>query len=231
MGSCLLEKPLFLAISDDKVERFLSFLRLNGRRKSVKVDKLLIRSLSKIGILSNITEISAEVRVLSITAPSVPFFGSFGADQCASSEGFLVTFTPEGKDSEESTFSLDFSSGYSFEDCFIHIPGSSRCRGPLTHKRKPERRLPLGSTIRRLLQLWRKNRDSGVPERGEHILSENDLEGSFRICVMIPGPTPWVVLEAENPTDDGRIGTDRNHLKKEEHGLLFSGETIILSHI
>ena len=84
--------------------------------------------------LGRISQVSGPVGVLPVAFPGVPvdnpvssIHGSFGAGQCASSEGFLATFTPLRARCGEVVFSYPCSSSWIV---FIHIPPQAGPREP-----------------------------------------------------------------------------------------------------
>jgi len=154
-------------------------------------------------ILEVVTPIGVEV----VTPSCVPLFWSFGADQCASSEGFLVSLTPGT--TEDSTFPLDFSSGHSI----IESPDNGEVRGSLFVD--PARLKDGFPSI--ILPSWRgQETDRSFLSAGTRLT--NDLEGSNWRCVMNPGSQG--ILVASNPTDEGRIGTGRNPQNQKEQEVV-----------
>jgi len=171
-------------------------------------------------ISPNILQILTPVGMYFVTSLSVPFFGSFGADQCASSEGFLVTLTPGFEDSEDSSLSLNFSSGHLCSPgmCFITSPSyfdrlrSSLRRGGKAESCSPEKGVqhtaePLRGKTSEIVGGFGKRLNTSPSRRRE------DLEGFIDRDVMNPGPRTPGILVALNPTDEGRIGTGRNPRK------------------
>jgi len=129
---------------------------------------------------------------LSFTEAEVDWtFWDFGAGQCASSDGFWATIIP-GMRSGEVIFSYSFS----LKSMLLHdgqndMRGRSRS-GRLSSKEEV-------STPRFRQERHRSNVGATRTHRER-----------IRINVMTPAPSPLGVLVATEPTDDGRIGTDRN---------------------
>jgi hypothetical protein len=215
LGIILINLSLLILVFTRQGHLDLKFLRNSS------VDCPLLKNLSteersdKKNTLANILEISSPVRMLFIRSSGIPFakgFGSwsFGADQCASSEGFLVTFTPRVLRSQ--VFDFYFLSEYFAEVhrfCGIiafpvplgrsvetrETPSSSHS----THCEHWVGTNP--SVLRTSLKFWK-------PKFLETIETSAFYLGEVVIInLMTPNPG---ILVAENPTDEGRIGTGRN---------------------
>jgi len=128
---------------------------------------------------------------LSLPEVEVYRFWDFGAGQCASSDGFWATIIP-GKRSGEVifTYSLTLKSML-LHDWIDDMRGRSRS-GRMSSKE-------LSSTPR-----FRQERHRPIVE------ATRTLKEEMRFNVMTPAPDSLGVLVATEPTDDGRIGTDRN---------------------
>jgi len=178
-------------------------------------------------LLSNILEIITPVWVYLITPASEPLFGSFGAYQGASSVGFLVSYTPKG--SEESILFLDFPSREPHDSTFfrrgiISLKGSlvtkvevrSTTLLPATTKISPNqtsvlaRNLAIGSGSRDSLSLVPGSFSIESPRQRSR---EREVlrRGIFKTNVMIPGPEDKG--KPRIPSEEGRLGNDRNPLR------------------
>jgi len=141
--------------------------------------------------LAHILEVFREVGVFSITFPRIPpspsfslLSRSFGTDQCASSEGFLVTFTPQGRKLGGFKFPFGYYPGFLFGG-FIHIPLISGPPEP-----KLERKLG-------------KPRSQGRPQVGNAVIHLNRNQRRILLVdLMNPGFPPLGVLVASKPTDE-----------------------------
>jgi hypothetical protein len=141
---------------------------------------------------------SKPIGVFVIVLPSfslseVEVLRSFGAGQCASSEGFLATFTPVVGRIGEVIFSYSGSAG------FIHIP--SKERGTYVGLSRPVKVAAFGLFGRAMI--------------APAISDENVviLQSWMRSNVMTPAPNFRGIMEASIPSDEGRIGTGRNTQK------------------
>jgi len=129
---------------------------------------------------------------------------SFDADQCVSSEGFLVTFTPASVEgSGEVIFSYPFYS--KLNSLKIHFfNGRQSIQGR-------RRRAILNDLIsQRVLPVSAKNGSTAEVEVNFFgFRAQGEL---VRSNVMTPAPkdTEAGILVASNPTDEDRIGTGRN---------------------
>jgi hypothetical protein len=164
--------------------------------------------------LANILEVGRPVRMLPVTPRSVPmnfpvFFESFGADQCASSEGFLVTLTPgEGSIVIFCDYSL-----CSKEICQPHrfIPFKIRVGKEPGHQLEQPKPSGFGTLSFEGLSMLRTQLT--IPK---HFVGMNrprfadSPERGMRHNLMMTAPRPEGILVASNPTDEGRIGTGRN---------------------
>jgi len=167
--------------------------------------------------LVGIFQIIGKVGMLVVTDPGeplskAPFFvlWNFGADQCASSEGFLVTFIPRAQGGFK--FFLGFNPRERWERIhFVRIlPEARRLAGiypvlvrcsssPSTLK---DREVTSAGT-RAYPALGERQRRSGKRIRTPPPLEEN-------LGKDLMNPRAQGVLVALNPTDEGRIGTGRN---------------------
>jgi hypothetical protein len=152
-------------------------------------------------------------------------FRSFGADQCASSEGFLVTFTPETR--RIRIFPLDFLSEYLSEvHCFHHCffenkeQRKNSSRAVQSYTTMPTRVSDFGRETF-LADLYSERPVSvGIVPMGssstESFIENFDVARTqdwylgevLGIDLMNPGSLG--ILVALKPTDEGRIGTGRN---------------------
>jgi len=141
---------------------------------------------------------------LSLSLEESSSFRSFGADQCASSEGFLVTFTPEGV-VRILIFPFDFFSEY-----FPQSPWLFRFIQPSTTQREP-----CQCRMESFLKKQSYTTKAGSPRREPSIGDRNALDPGgvpgevIGIDLMNPNPTQGIMV-ALNPSDEGRIGTGRN---------------------
>ena len=148
-----------------------------------------------------IPEIIGEIGVFPVTFPGVPTpepislftFGSFGADQCSSSVGFLVTYTPRD-------WRIVICCGYSlFSEDLSNVSHNGRqsiqgrCRSIATPEKEVERP--------RIRQEWQYCRSGGT--------EDDPSEIGIHLNLMMTSPEPEGFLVAIEPTDDGRIGTVR----------------------
>jgi hypothetical protein len=153
-----------------------------------------------------ILEVFTPVGMLLVRSSCVPGFGSFGADQCASSEGFLVTFTPGAREKSglDFHFFLENSrNGFHFkmnqiEPTQTHPPGKV-CGGENLDvgffQKKPNQIVVLTAFTLG---------DGPVESRRGHLILISHLRGSREkvvfLSVMTPGPQG--VLVASKPTDE-----------------------------
>jgi len=195
------------------------------------VDPLVsFRSLFNENTLLNILEIRRPIGVFFVGSPAIPGseptfsepFWSFGASHCASSEGFLATFTPRERIvifCDYWFFSEDSRKGVHFDlptKCssrgFAILPGGQHANLDVENVR------------------WQPPSDSFEPERlcggsGESDVLQGIARSSDRVNLPIIGSlgesmrhnlmmtAPQGILEALIPTDEGRIGTGRNTRK------------------
>ena len=156
--------------------------------------------------LGRISQVSGPVGVLPVAFPGVPvdnpvssIHRSFGAGQCASSEGFLATFTPLRARCGEVVFSYPCSSSWIV---FIHIP-------PQAGPREPRRRKPL--------------RSPGRPPEGKRGDTIPPWMNEVRNNAMTSAPltSEGGVLVALKPTDEtasAPVETPRYERKQGSHG-------------
>jgi len=154
--------------------------------------------------LDDILEIPCPVRVFFVASfgvpVSVPVSWSFGADQCSSSEGFLVTFTP--------------TSGYLAGEVILGYPGRCSLFGFIQVPHEE------GETYGGLSRLLKRSRSlSWLFGRALIALPDSEWKQGdpgkvaylVRLDVMTPGViTEEGILVALKPTDEGRTGTVRN---------------------
>jgi len=164
------------------------------------------------------------LRPISLLSPR-----SFGADQCASSEGFLVTFTPpfRVRTSEESILDLGFLSEDSRSTSHFKMNQRSlrqalaNCwtSGGSNPGRRQSSGFPqeLRSASNQIGLLDEPQPVSGPRSSfRDHLIVRKYIIGPqgspFFLNVMIPGFFPGRVgiMVALNPSDEGRIGTGRN---------------------
>jgi len=171
--------------------------------------------------------IASSVVPLRIISLFVPFFRGFGADQCASSEGFLVTFTPR------SLFSLGLEVifcdyPYSWEEYSDHrfILFEIIERNP-TVGSMHEIPVPSGWSTG-ITQYLYPGGDAGFiasTDRSGAPIEPRKLNHRFEFLqrnlvhhnLMMTKPLEFGfpgILVALNPTDEGRIGTGRNTEEK-----------------
>jgi hypothetical protein len=160
--------------------------------------------------LAYIFQVIREIGMNPVSSPGVPglppFFWSFGADHCASSEGFLVTFTPEGTKVIFCGYSLIseyFLNCLHFFDGRQSIQGRTRADHLATNDSSQANRKISGEFGTRFRQEWQYCRT-----RGDMALGVIPRE-RMRHNLMMTNP-PRCILVALNPTDEGRIGTGRN---------------------
>lgn len=199
-------------------------------------------------VLLHILQIVAEVRV-NVVGPSTQrihlsvtsFFVSFGADQCASSEGFLVTFTLGGEPLEEcftsSSVVVLFHERIVKQDVAEVLQRSFGDAGNRTEHQSGlpkwfvdtgEKRWlvpPLFYPVR-TQPTYASTGDEGRCSPRTHKISDTPLvtarpfcerdatreRGEHILSRMVPS---LEILVALNPTDEGRIGTGRNLQRKE----------------
>jgi hypothetical protein len=165
--------------------------------------------------LVDILEISRPVRMFRVTFPGVPppeallVFWSFGADQCASSEGFLVTFTPGGVE----VICCDYS--YLSEYVLFGNSHFSNGRQSIQGRR---RRAPgeIQASVAAFAETPRlpvSAKNGSTAERDERVSIIVYLRRWIRHNLMMTIPPSEGILVALNPTDEGRIGTGRNTWK------------------
>jgi len=204
------------------IQAFKQVLQEKGLLKS-SLDLKGMQNTEKSKYLAHIFEVGGPVGMDPVGNPAVPscepFFvsslWSFGADQCASSEGFLVTFTPRGVEvifcdypvlAENCVESFHFwqtlkgtflSSAYSQSggDAIQDVV-NYQVNEPDRHLRSLVAALPLGGTTQ---------------EKPKMISLHFSLARRVRHNLMMT--TPQGILVALNPTDEGRIGTGRNTLR------------------
>jgi hypothetical protein len=180
----------------------------------VRFSSALALVLNRSFFLSDILEIVTPIGVDYVALSSVPFFGSFVACLCDSSEGFLATLTPEGP--EDSILTLDLSPGGS------HNP--SLRRGIISLHSSLETKLENRGTLflprnppnQRLVKvIGKRSRPSSVlvsesikPESPRPSREERRTTGRIR-CLDVMNPGPEEVLETKNPTDES-AGNGRN---------------------
>jgi hypothetical protein len=157
--------------------------------------------------LLNILEIRAPIGMFPVRPSVVPLpvpvsSRSFGADQCASSEGFLVTFTPERGVvifCDYSCFSEYFIQIHSFE--WKTVYPRSRPSLPSSANQRLEKRVPVcaknGSTAK-------------------HSYDTSEVQGRRMRHNLMMTTTSLGILVASEPTDEGRIGTGRNTERYDE---------------
>jgi len=153
--------------------------------------------------LDDILEIPCPVRVFFVASfgvpVSVPVSWSFGADQCSSSEGFLVTFTPTP---------VNIAG-----EVILGYPGRCSAIGFIQVRPKE------GGTYGGLSRPLRGRSLSWL--FGSALIASPDSEGKqgdpravaylVRLDVMTPGVRAEEgILVALKPTDEGRTGTVRN---------------------
>jgi hypothetical protein len=160
--------------------------------------------------LDDIFQVTSEIRMNSVVPPLVPDHNpisrSFGADQCASSEGFLVTFTPEGTKVIFCGYSLIseyFLECLHFFDGRQSIQGRTRADHLTTNDSSQTYRKICSEFGTRFRQEWQYCRT-----RGDMALGVIPRE-RMRHNLMMTNP-PRCILVASKPTDEGRIGTGRN---------------------
>ena len=153
--------------------------------------------------LYRILKISAPVGMSSESFSGIPswvalsfsfLFQDFGADQCASSEGFSVTFIPG---SGVISFDYPFFSEYRLN-----------CSHFFNRKTVYPRSKPSERNLVRLHQEWQYCRM--IDEKQ----SFDAQEIWVRLNLMMTAPSG--VLVALIPTDEGRIGTGRNTKKQKK---------------
>lgn len=174
--------------------------------------------------LAGILEIEGPIRMFSIGLLAIPLFPmflslfwSFGAYQGASSEGFLVPFTPGAG---RFTFDYWILTEDSAEGSHFFLTRNLHQQG-LIHSRQvksgsqdvvgfptnePGNLSPGGGSLKFLFGCENTHRNDGTrrESQGE----------SIRQDVMNPGSLG--VLEALNPTDEGRLGNGRNTQNERE---------------
>jgi hypothetical protein len=180
----------------------------------------------------SISEIIREVGMYFETSFSVPgylsIFKDFGADQCASSEGFLVTFIPR-RGCGEVIFSYSFSSDVIQiqRRCLVTPAGPEASSEPgyqsVTNSLPREGFISIVPVPRELLKVPMGNQSPSRFIRGHR-------EETMRSNVMTPAPQSFGVLVASEPTDEGRIGTGRNTKKngrvQNRLGFLFTTQQL-----
>jgi len=195
-----------------------------------------MQNAKKLKHLAHIFEIRRKVGMNFITPSVIPFiveslfvplFRSFGADQCASSEGFLVTFTPG------SSFSLDSEVifcdyPYSWEDFSDHrfIPFEIIKRNP-TVGSMHEILVPSGWDTGITQYLYpggdasfiASTDRSGAPIETRRLnlrfetLQRDLVHHNLMMTESVVGSSLGILV-ALKPTDEGRIGTGRNTKKR-----------------
>jgi hypothetical protein len=131
---------------------------------------------------------------------------SFGADQCASSEGFLVTFTPGWWRivifCDYPRLSEDLRKSFHFSQIglrpLLELDGSGVGASQLRTRNLREPEMGYGAN------------------RGDDNSIINLLEIGVRHNLMMTSPPTLGILVALKPTDEGRIGTGRNTLRKND---------------
>jgi len=160
-----------------------------------------------------IFEIRTPVGVLPVAFPGIPsresfLFASrasrsFDADQCVSSEGFLVTFTPPpGTGGVE--FDYLFVTGQLSEVFHFDFIVRRREEGSLLQGQEEIPASPFFGTVPR-----RENPDSASERNRVKALDEAQV-ARVRQDLMTPCSLGEGILVALNPTDEDRIGTGRN---------------------
>jgi len=209
---------------------------LQSCNPSVKpLDHGSMQNTLKKNTLESILEVLSKVGMLMIGLSAVPgsepflfsFSWSFGADQCASSEGFLVTFTPRGVEVIFCDYEL-FSE---------YQPQSSHRFIPFTIR---EETLKLRGFILDPVRCFAVDRRV-LPQEGNAPVSNEVTSAGTSTYPAVSGQlppneglnrngdfgryqgealrhnlmmtTPQGILVALIPTDEGRIGTGRNTLK------------------
>jgi len=198
--------------------------------------------------LVNILEVVREVGMDSESFLPIPlsksFFGSslwsFGADQCASSEGFLVTLTPGGSQSSVRIHVLpmdflleDSRKGSHFDrqpkenrNGILTLPGGQHANLDVGNVRKEKSFLILPNQ-RGCVEAPVRESYHPVTSGGDQSLNpvRGPLRRILRRNVMNPADKgfPRGFLVALNPTDEGRIGTGRKPLRSSDEGNLVRG--------
>jgi len=170
--------------------------------------------------LTHILQVCCPIWVFVVAFSEVPLFRSFGADQCASSEGFLVTFTPRTV-WRIRIFPLNFLSEYF---SYVHNKNTVIELLAAAGVSKP-------SSIPATVSSLKEEKVRGVeePVSGHDRRQPRWLTfccvigivpgGVLRIDLMNPKPILGILV-ASNPTDEGRIGTGRNTKKSSTKELL-----------
>jgi len=200
--------------------------RLKQGTNGFTLEPLSMQNAKEVKYLKDIFEVSCPVGVFPVAPSAVPgyeplfgsFLWSFGADQCASSEGFLVTFTPRGVEvifCDYSFGSKDFFESFHFLKTLKGTPSAfaySRSGGQAIldvsglQAGEPDRLGAVGGNC--------KQRQEPPREYQDMISRSFPLYPWMRHNLMMT--TPQGILVALNPTDEGRIGTGRNTLKSSD---------------
>jgi hypothetical protein len=175
--------------------------------------------------LLDILEIICPVGMLSVTHPGVPLAEavselstwSFGADHCASSEGFLVTFTPTPGGFLIENEAWRIFSAYCFCEGFIQIRPPSGC-SPTDKAKYPSTVTCRNTSLPREVVRGGGNTGKQGPEvsnpRRESYSKNPERNIRRELMILAPETVRFLqgegILVALNPTDEGRIGTGRN---------------------
>jgi hypothetical protein len=206
----LLPEPMSTNVSKE-TQRSLGQLR---RTLSIADSRSSLKQNTSVYIL----QIRGPIGVDSVGPAVVPlpilvcFPWSFGADQCASSEGFLVTFTPGGRDI---VIECDYSLPPARWKEFFHFDFSERTPDPmgnLQYTRECESK-PIDQTFWVLLSHPDSTRV--VRPQSSEGLRPSVQGGEIRHNLMMTVPLLQGILVALKPTDEGRIGTGRNTQENE----------------
>jgi len=190
------------------------------RSKSNQLEQQGANRLVVVLRLTHILEVVGEVGVNRVGSPTVPEFRSFGTRHCASSEGFLATFTP-GKVLGEDVAWRIFSA-YCFHLGFIQIPQVTAEKlqpGRVAQRTLDTRVVPIGflpkETKDTLYSVWslrppKVPRGSSSTELGiRGILRWNIPRELMILAAFDTRARSAGILEASNPTEEV-LWQDRN---------------------